>query len=225
MSEKLLGKLIVCNVLPEQRRPFSIAQQAWHKTALSRGFVGQLGGWRQNQTEPDNPSANQSVILALWQNRQCLDHFMNHLHDEIYEQSAQKNTYLNCKIAFLNRLLIIPAEQGSESTVGAKPALMRMSDCEVLPGRVEHFIEAQKNVWNPNMAQAKGMMGGHFWQFSGQDEAQSNRFLVTTFWQDQSCHDLYVEQHLPLLKVQAEVELDIKTISGGVVELEQSWRI
>ena len=226
MSEKLLGKLITCNVLPEQRRPFSIAQQAWHKTAVSTGFVGQLGGWQQNSSSTVDQATNQSIILATWQNHQSLEHFMTHLHDDIYEQSAQKNTYLNCQIAFLSQLFIMPSEQGLESTASDQPALMRMADCEVLPGRAEHFIDVQKNIWGPAMAQAKGMMGGYFWQFADtQRIKQNNRFLVTTFWKNQHCHDLYVKKHLPQLKARAEVDLDIKTIRGGVVDLEPSWRV
>lgn len=233
MSEKLLGKLITCNVLPEQRRPFSIAQQAWQKTALSPGFVSQLGGWKQHTSSSVhhsiNPSENQSIILATWQNRQSLESFMTHLHDDIYEQNAQKNTYLNCKIEFLNQLFTMPSERGNEPAVTDKPALMRMADCEVLPGRVEHFIDVQKNVWGPAMAQAQGMMGGHFWQFVGHDSdqnnQQTNRFLVTTFWKDQRCHDLYVKQQLPLIKARAEVDLDIKVIRGGVVDLNECWWI
>lgn len=212
----MIGKLIHCTVSHQQRECFSTAQQAWQGTAQCRGFHGQWGGWDQH--------SGNALVLAHWQDQQCIADFMQNHHDRIYAASQQQNTYTCCVITYLKQMFLMPAAitlDNQNDRPPSKPGLMRIADCLVLPQARPHFIDVQQTIWAPNMANAPGMLGGHFWQSI--DDA--NRFVVTTFWSDSQSHQRYVKTQLPDLKVQAGIEQDLKHINGYTVLLENNWTV
>lgn len=89
----MLLKHIICKVKPDYRLDFSEAQKSWAKTTESKGFLCQIGGW--NHSQP-----NEAVILSFWKDRLSLDGFMNKMHDDIFYQNNQLETYENIMISF-----------------------------------------------------------------------------------------------------------------------------
>ena len=73
----------------------------------------------------------------------------------------------------------------------------------------------------PGMAQADGMLGGVF----SRCRAADTRYLVTTLWEDREAHARYVEECLPRLRGQAQVECDVERLDAHLVQLESSWRV
>lgn len=86
-------KHIICTVKPENRLAFSKAQKTWSKIKESEGFLCQIGGWNKN-----NP--NEAVILSFWKDKTSLDTFMHKMHDDIFCQSNQLQTYDDIIISY-----------------------------------------------------------------------------------------------------------------------------
>ena len=82
----MLVKHIICTVAPNNRRAFSEAQETWIQIRNTRGFIGQLGGWALT----DGTAAH---ILSFWKNEIDLKNFMDHLHDTIFNNNRQVETY------------------------------------------------------------------------------------------------------------------------------------
>lgn len=51
-----------------------------------KGFLGQLGGWCEQDP-------NQAWIIAFWENPSTYQHFMKEVHDRIFLSSGQGKTY------------------------------------------------------------------------------------------------------------------------------------
>ncbi|MGM0837217.1 MAG: YdbC family protein [Bacillota bacterium] len=80
----MLIKYIKCQVEEESRAEFSKAQEKWSDLAYVEGFIGQLGGWCEN---------GEAVILGFWESSGAYQHFMEHIHDTIFLENNQGNTY------------------------------------------------------------------------------------------------------------------------------------
>ncbi len=210
----MIVKLIRCKVSEESKENFSQAQAEWSALADVEGFLGQSGGW-------DAKDSNLAVIVAWWRDQPTYEQFMRVNHGPIFEKSQQADTYQSCEVDGWEAQFDIPGEV--ENVQGAIPdgGLIRLAWCKVNPGRVEHFVEVQKKVWNPTMASAGGMLAGVFSR-SVQDE---NQYLVCTLWRTISAHDDYRERHLSKLRDQSEVARDVAHLDGYVVHVEPSWRV
>ena len=79
-------KWIVCDVQKDQIHEFSVAQKKWKKIAIADGFIAQLGGWNVN-------NQSEACILSVWEHKVDLDIFMEDLHDQIFENNNQLETY------------------------------------------------------------------------------------------------------------------------------------
>ena len=89
----MLLKRIVCNVEPECKQDFFIAQANWQKISQAEGFIAQIGGWNINNNK-------QACIMAFWQDKNHLDIFMQSIHDEIVAANKQENSYSSIKIDY-----------------------------------------------------------------------------------------------------------------------------
>jgi quinol monooxygenase YgiN len=207
----MLAKLIKCRVAQAQREAFSKAQEAWSETANCHGFNGQIGGWCESQ----------AIALALWQDRQSVDSFMQQHHDAIYDKSGQGDTYLDCKVAYLDKVMTIPSVTGQTPCIDGQTEFIRIVDCEVLPHRHEHFLDVQQTLWNPGMAAVKGMLGGYCWQYQN----NPSRFVITTFWQNKTAHDGYLKDSFPALKSAAKVNDDINAMTGYLIDVVPQWLV
>ncbi|HRW07464.1 MAG TPA: YdbC family protein [Caldilineaceae bacterium] len=207
-----LVKWIVCQVPTNLRDAFDEAQQQWQRLATAAGFLGQIGGWDQNDS-------TQGCILALWQDWAAYDQFMAQLHDEIVDQSDQRRTYTAIQVTMAEMRFPMP---GAASNVGAALAaarILRVADCRVHNAQVDHFVTVQQQVWLPAMAASNGMLGGCFSQCT----KEADHYLVTTLWDTMANHAHYATHRVPALRAQANVASDLAALTGYVVALEPQW--
>ncbi|MBO8172251.1 MAG: YdbC family protein [Bacillaceae bacterium] len=210
----MLIKWIVCTVSRENREAFSQAQEKWMKLKHIPGFLGQVGGW--NISQP-----GEACILSLWRDEAVYRHFMNQIHDVIFHSSGQQDTYETIQVRLYERLFDIPG--GVSHLQGAldKGTLIRMADPLIYRERIPHFVDTQKKIWNPGMAEAEGMLAGVF----GVEKENERRFLVATLWKDEASHMAYVQNMFPTLNVRAQVGEDIEEIAGKMVRLIPTWTV
>ncbi|QHE51293.1 YdbC family protein [Pontibacillus sp. HMF3514] len=81
-------KKIVCTVEVMDREAFDKAQRQWTPLSQVPGFLAQVGGWR----------GRDAVIFAFWESKEAYESFMEDVHDEIFNQNLQKNTYNSISI-------------------------------------------------------------------------------------------------------------------------------
>jgi len=210
----MIVKLIRCQVADEFKEKFSIAQRVWSELTVVEGFVGQAGGWEAGKD-------NLAVIVAWWRDQPSYDQFMRVNHDPIYKKSGQAGSYESCEVDYWEAQFDIAGEQ--RHVQGAIPdgALMRLAWCEVRPDRVEHFVQVQKNFWNPAMASAGGMLAGVF----SRNVKVENQYLVCTLWWTIAAHDEYRERCISNLRDQSEVVKNVAHLDGFVVHIDPSWSV
>jgi hypothetical protein len=84
-------KWIVCDVKKDKIHEFSVAQKKWDQVAVAEGFIVQLGGWNVNNT-------SEACILSIWEHKYDLENFMKDLHDQIFENNRQSETYNSIRV-------------------------------------------------------------------------------------------------------------------------------
>jgi heme-degrading monooxygenase HmoA len=206
----MIIKLIVCDVEINQKDNFSKGQLAWKKLSNLDGFNGQIGGW--------NNSANQAIIIAVWDSVECIDKFMTSSHDKIFSESGQQNTYKRCEINYFEKILSIPSLDNSINLTD--DSIFRIAYCKKVQD-VEHFMKDQQEVWNIHMGQAKGMLGG----FVLRNLEQKDYFIVVSHWASTKYHDNYVQHIFPKLKNQTMPTNYIKDLSGYLIQEESTWLV
>ena len=209
----MLIKWIVCEVAASKKERFSHAQQQWAEAAGLDGFLGQVGGW-------DIQAPGHACLVALWDSPEQYQTFMAGAHEAIVRKSAQAGTYDAIAVALFEALWEMPGQCGLPRAL-ALGTVLRVADCAVRDDRREHFLEVQRSVWMPGMAQAEGMLGGVF----SQGRAANTRYLVATLWEDREAHARYVGECLPRLRAQAQVGRDVERLDAHLVQLEPSWRV
>lgn len=203
-------KWIKCEVEEHSKAAFSNAQAKWEKLKKLDGFLGQIGGWDQQ-----NP--NEAGILAFWKDQHAYDSFMKYSHDEIYEKSGQIGTYKSISINFYERIFTINSKDITHFL--KEGDLLRVADCLVYTNKIQEFMDAQKEVWNKGMAESPGMLAGVFCK----SLKQSERYLVASLWQNNNIHQAYVRDKLPSLLRDSEVRDQAQNITGNLIELNPSW--
>ena len=210
----MIVKLIQVDVMPDLAERFAAGQQAWQALTGVEGFRGQTGGWAF-----DNPS--RAIIVGLWRDRACYEHFMTDVHDGVLAASGQKRTYGSSDISLWNLVLDVPGRSENMPSAVDDGLFLRIALCRLKPDRREHFIEAQKTVWNPGMASAGGMQAGVFCESS----LSSDRYMVCTLWGSETDHRHYREGPFHDLRRRAEVEVDCESVLGLLATVEPSWRV
>jgi len=89
----ILLKEIHCQVAPEARASFHLAQSQWSPVTDADGFLWQLGGWMSG-------SGNEALILAGWRDAAAHEHFLapGGLHDRILAENRQMSTMLHWEV-------------------------------------------------------------------------------------------------------------------------------
>jgi heme-degrading monooxygenase HmoA len=200
-----LVKWIRCGVL--DRTGFDRGQRGWAALRDQPGFRGQGGGWSRAQPGVVH-------IFAFWDTRSQHDAFMAGPHDGI--AGAQKGTYEMLAVGLFEHRLDVK--------VGFEPRfedtdLLRVALCKVRPDRVDHFTSMQRRVWNPAMAGSPGMLRGVFGQGTGSD------FLVLSMWDSATEHGKYREAAVARLSDRAELDDDVLSVAGDVVDVVQAWTV
>ncbi len=207
-------KWIVCDVNKEKKKEFSNAQQMWEKIKFTPGFVGQMGGW-------NTKNSNQACIISIWKDKLASDYFMKKIHDEVYKESNQKQTYNTVDISYFDTIIDISGNENKLIKSLKTAKILRVADCLVKSDCQDNFEEVQKSVWNVGMKNAGGMLFGKFLK----NKAIDNRYLVATFWDSQYSHVSYVQNYLPELKIKSKINEDLIQIDGKVIVLEKRWTI
>ncbi|MGW3245193.1 YdbC family protein [Streptomyces sp. NPDC001070] len=202
----MLVKWIRCGVV--ERAGFERGQRKWVNGLMGEpGFRGQGGGWSRSQ-----PGV--AHLFAFWEDRDYYDAFMDGPHDRL--AAAQAGTYESLGVKLFEHRLDVK--------VGFRPRfgdsdVLRVAHCKVRPDRVDHFVLMQEKVWNPAMAGSPGMVRGVFAQGPESD------FLVLSIWDSASEHAKYRDGSIVRLSERADLESDVLTVAGDVVDLEQAWSI
>jgi hypothetical protein len=97
--------------------------------------------------------------------------------------------------------------------------LVRVAQCRVRPERAEHFALMQERVWNPAMAGSPGMLRGVVAVGPDSD------FLVLSMWDSVSEHAKYRDASLARLSERADLDADVLSVAGDLVDLVQAWTV
>lgn len=208
----MLIKWIKCQVNEFDKTLFSNAQCSWSKVKNVDGFLGQIGGWDKH---------NQCVagIISFWKDNHSYKNFMENIHDEIFENSNQRNTYSKISTNIYEKLSNISSADMTNFL--SKGEILRVADCLIVPGTETYFEKMQQEVWNKGMSESNGMLSGVFCK----DKNDNERYLVASIWKDESLHQYYVKNKLPLLIKRSAVKEITKNISGNLIEINSKWTV
>ncbi|MER5554926.1 YdbC family protein [Streptomyces sp. NPDC002793] len=201
----MLVKWIRCTV--SDRRGFERGQRKWAGLLDEPGFRGQSGGWSRGQPEVAH-------VFAFWENRVFYDSFMARGHDRM--AAAQSGMYKDMQVKLF--------EYRFDVKTGFAPNfvdadVVRVAHTQVHEDRVDHFALMQQRVWNPAMAGSPGMLRGVF------GEAPGHEFLVLSMWQSSAERGKYRPEGVARLSARAEIERDVASLTGDVVQLDPSWTV
>ncbi|MBO1416583.1 DUF4937 domain-containing protein [Streptomyces sp. FH025] len=202
------GKWIDCRVRPGARAAFAAGQRRWAAIADQPGLVGQVGGW--------SPADGRALVLGLWADEPAYERFMGERHDAVAETAAQRDTWTAIRVAAGPVVQTVPI---SLPDALEHAELLRVADCLLRPGRADHFLDVQREVWSPGMAAAGGLLAGTVTRLA------ADRYLVTTLWSSAEAHAAYTAEVFPGLRARADVPADVETLTGHVLPLEPSWRV
>ncbi|MBB2948798.1 hypothetical protein FB565_008584 [Actinoplanes lutulentus] len=198
----MLVKWITC--WASDRAAFDQGQQAWAELQGVPGFRGQAGGWGTGTAQ----------IFGFWSDPDRYRAFMERDHDRI--AATQSGTFDQVRARVFDHRLDIGGGFPADLTA---VALVRLAHCQVRPGRQDHFVRTQIEVWNPGMTAVSGMCGGVVAQ-SGDTE-----FLVLSAWRTPANHQHYLDEHFGALRDRAALTTDLAGITGDVITLEPAWTV
>jgi hypothetical protein len=201
----VLVKWIRCGVL--DRAGFERGQRKWAGLVGELGFHGQGGGWSRAQ-----PGV--AHIFAFWDNREDHEAFMTDGHERLAVSQAGTYESLGVKL-FEHRLDVKVGFRARFSDAD----LLRVACCKVRPERVEHFTLMQQRVWNPAMAGSPGMLRGVF------AEGEEGDFLVLSMWDTSTEKGKYRDSSVARLSERADLEADVLSVAGDVVDLVPAWTV
>lgn len=216
-SSLVLAKWIVCCVETQLRGAFDRAQRAWSRLASAPGFIAQCGGWDDR---------GDAAILSLWGDSNRYRSFMAPagLHDDITRQNSQDKTYSSSSV------LVCPEGdwiRGTESDLSAAiggAGMMRAARCTLRPQRAEHFLEAQRTIWNPAMAALPGFLGA----LLALPDAPAREHLVLAFWSSTEAEgDFAVRGAVrgAALRAEAHTDDDVESFEIRHVMLLPEWTV
>ncbi|MFF7196681.1 MULTISPECIES: DUF4937 domain-containing protein [unclassified Streptomyces] len=201
----MLVKWMRCGVVDQAG--FDRGQRRWAALKDQPGFRGQGGGWSRAQP-------GMAHLFAFWDSRRSYDAFMAGPHDGI--AASQGDTYEMLAVNLFEHRLDVKV--GFEPTF-ADVDVLRVALCKVRPDRVDHFTSMQQRVWNPAMAGSPGMLRGVFGQGPGND------FLVLSMWNSATERGKYREGAVTRLSERAELDTDVVSVAGDVVDVVQGWTV
>ncbi|MFG1808337.1 YdbC family protein [Streptomyces sp. NPDC049040] len=201
----MLVKWIRCGVL--DRAGFDRGQRKWAALREQPGFHGQGGGWSRSQPGVVH-------LFAFWDRQASYDSFMAGPHDAV--AAPQTGTFEMLAARTFTRRLDVK--------VGFEPRfsdadVLRVALCKVRPERVDHFVQMQERVWNPAMAGSPGMLRGVF------AESPESDFLVMSAWNSATERGKYREGAVARLSDRADLDGDVLSVAGDVVDVVQDWTV
>ncbi len=208
-------KHILCRVAPEDRAPFGAGQRAWQGLAACAGFRGQTGGWSLD--DPDR-----AVILGFWSGPEAADAFQAGDHDRLYAASGQQERIQDLQVTRWRRTVGNGPGAGEElaRVAGRAGGFLRIAEARLLPGRLQHFLDAQREVWDPAM-RAAGVLASGLWR----SEQDDQRFLSLSLWRSRESERAW--RHGPFFECwrASGVEDDCEEVTGRLVPVDPEWRV
>ncbi|GAF11120.1 hypothetical protein JCM19046_1610 [Bacillus sp. JCM 19046] len=207
----MIIKQITCNVRGNKTELFSLGQRKWNALEQTDGFIGQFGGWSDNEE-------NLAYLFSFWQNESVYQSFMKNDHDRLADLAMQSESIASINVKILKNLSTIkcPIDFKEENL---KDCYIRFTNPLVKKSRVTHFEQMQADVWNTGMAQQQGMKAGYF----AKSASVTGSYLILTQWDSKAAHHDYTMSKLDLLKEASNVNADVSTINGDVFTVEPSW--
>ena len=204
-------KLILCYVKKENQAEYTLRQAAWDDIKNVDGLIFQLGGWNTKDEEI-------ACKLALWESEQHYSDFHLNIHDSLAAKAGHQHLYYKIETAFFN--IISPFSSGVKlQAVLQNSSFVRLADCWVKHQYIDIFLAAQKDLWIPAMQNTTGMQGGFF----SQNSVDNERFLVSSFWENEFLHEEYTKNILPQLRNEAKVKDTINEIKGYYFKTVPLW--
>lgn len=140
----MIIKKITCKVKENQTENFSECQRRWQSINTIEGFLGQIGGW-------DNNEPLTACIFSFWESQSAYQFFMDKIHDPVFLNSGQEHTYTSINVELLQEEFRISGSETDIVSVLQKANYVRIAFSQVKKARVDHFIEMQKKgmeSWN-----------------------------------------------------------------------------
>lgn len=184
------------------RAAFDRAQRRWGPQS---GMITQLGGW---SLQGDDDVA---VVVALWEDDDAHRRFLAAGHDAVAER--QRDTYTDLSV----ELFAVAADAAALTSSPPSSTVLRTARCTLRPGRGEHALAVQREVWFPAMGDAgmeHGLLG-----------IREDTLLVLSLWPDRATHDAYQRDRVAALREEADVAVDMEGVDGDLVALEPGWRV
>ncbi|MDQ0176686.1 YdbC family protein [Bacillus chungangensis] len=210
----MIIKKITCKVREDQKENFSECQGQWQSINYIEGFLGQIGGW-------DNKEPLTACIFSFWESQAAYQFFMDETHDQVFLNSGQEHTYTSINVDLLQEKFRIPGSEPDIVSVLRKANYVRTAFSQVKKTRIDHFVEMQKEVWNPGMKKAEGMLGGEF----ARSQKNDLYYLVLTGWENENVHEKYMAIHFPDLIKTATPKQDVVELTGNHFIVQESWRV
>lgn len=210
----MLLKWAVCSVAEEQLSLFSIAQKKWEALKGVQGFLGQIGGWTR-----DTPPY--ACMLSLWQDEASYWDFMQHQDEIIFPHNKQNELFSSPSTTLCTEIMAIPGSMQNFISALSACNMLRVTASQTFPERTQDFIQNQIKIWNPGMAEARGMYSA----IVARTDEHPPRFLLTSLWQDRQAHQAYLATLFPLIRKYAQLPQTVQQIKGWFVQLEKEWQV
>ncbi|WOT05685.1 DUF4937 domain-containing protein [Shewanella youngdeokensis] len=215
----MIVKYIKCDVKATAMDWFSKGQECWQQTALSDGFMVQTGGWDKTQ----------AVILALWDNMDSVQAFMQGAHDPIAAQASQQDHYLQLRVEYFNPLEYVAGRQVSNTSPAVSVTHLANAITQAIAFQTFQYsvpvinqaqwVSQQQRHWQHVAANFTGFLG---WQLM-QSNKRSEQLLVISTWASFS-EQQYYQTHSCSLTLTSEQRL-FDSINSHSVKVTPQWRV
>ncbi|MEV6348692.1 DUF4937 domain-containing protein [Actinoplanes sp. NPDC051851] len=192
----MLIKWVTCDVV--DRAAFGRGQLEWAALRGLPGFLGQCGGWGRQRAH----------VFGFWADEGAYRAFMEGAHDHLAK--AQSGTFGAIDVRLFDSVLDLGRGDGE---------LIRLAHCHVREGRQEHFVRAQREVWNPGMTASPGMTGGAFGRHGDRE------FLVLSHWRSTADHRAYIRDRFMELRGRSGAATDLAEITGDLIDVVPEWTV
>ncbi|ODN43604.1 DUF4937 domain-containing protein [Piscirickettsia litoralis] len=207
----MLVQWICGEVLDNQRDAFAKQQSDWQKELnVAPGFVAQAGGW-------DCHNEDEVSVLDFWQDRDAFEAFNQRPHLELCGTDADNSCRL-LSLSVFELSLMINGECDDFFTAISKCEVMRVAECTVKEDCVEHFLDAQRNIWAPGLKDAHALCAAVMHNINN-----PRHHFVVSLWKDQKEHKNYTLRSLPVLRSQSEILKDVDFLWGKLVNFSPDW--
>ncbi len=200
----MFAKWIVCNLNPEQKNAFHLAQLMWQQISDSPGFIAQVGGWNMQQT--------QACILAYWHDAASHEHFFQNIHDSITEQNNQADSYLSSRVLFATVLPQSPEPEFSIPDASAQARCLHFTRLSFSSEQDCLHAKQSYHSWARQVFASGGLLANQ-----ALDDSNPLGLVRFSFWSEAKSLDRFLEG--------ASLEPTLENLQSTSVELVKEWTV